>query len=191
MDVLFRRVAALAAVALLAACAHAGPGAGASPAAVAFAAPANSPTEVPIHVQSEGPSDSQFKVEHGRQRRLYEILALSNVGERTASGEEHGTFDQAHITFHGADGNVLIADAPRATVEDRTKQVLMSGGVRAQTQDGAILTCRTLRYDGRTERLHGEGDVRLTSAQGFVLAGDRFDGNVRLDQIHMTRGNAR
>ncbi len=200
MKAVFRRVAALTALALLAACSHPAPKAATSPPPGAAPAPGSpspgdpttSPTDVPIHVQSEGHvSDSQTTVEHGRQRPLYEILALSDVGDRTASGEERVTFDQAHITFHAPDGNRLIADAPRATVEDRTKEVLMSGGVRAQTQDGAILTCRTLRYDGRTERLHGEGDVRLTSAQGFVLTGDRFDGNVRLDQIHMTRGNAR
>jgi len=188
MEVVFRRVCALTAVWLLAACAHTGPS---SPAGPASPAGPGAPTDEPIHVQSEAPSDAQTTMEHGRLRRLYEIRALSNVGDRTASGDERGTFDQAHITFHAADGNLLIADAPRATVEHGTKEVLMSGGVRAQTQSGAVLTCRTLRYDGRTERLHGEGDVRLTSPDGFVLTGDRFDGNVRLDRIHMTKGNAR
>jgi len=158
-------------------------------------APAVSPAavnDVPIHVESQGHvSDEQTVLEHGRQRPLYEILALSDAGDRSANGEERVTFDQAHITFHAADGNRLVADAPRATVEDRTKEVVMSGGVRARTQDGAVLTCSTLHYDGRTERVHGEGDVRLTSAQGFVFTGDRLDGNVRLDHLHITKGNAR
>jgi len=177
------------AVAALTACAQRGPAAGAAASPPAYAA---SPTDVPIHIESQGHvSDEQTVVTHGRRRQLYEILALSDAGDRSANGDERVTFDQAHITFHAADGTRLIADAPRAMVEDRTKEVLMSGGVRARTQDGAILTCRTLHYDGRTERLHGEGDVRLTSAQGFVFTGDRFDGNIRLDHIHMTRGNAR
>jgi hypothetical protein len=176
---------------LLAACGHShadSSGAAETPSPV----PAASPTDVPIHVESQGHvSDEQTVVEHGRQRPLYEILALSDVGDRSANGDERVTFDQAHITFHAADGNRLVADAPRATVDDRTKEVVMSGGVRARTQDGAVLTCSTLRYDGRTERLHGEGDVRLTSAQGFVFTGDRLDGNVRLDHIHITKGDAR
>jgi hypothetical protein len=183
-----RRVLIVLAAAALAACARNRPAAGSAASPVAVAAP----TDVPIHVESMGNvSDEQTVVTHGRRRQLYEILALSDVGDRSANGDERVTFDQAHITFHAADGTRLVADAPRATVEDRTKTVLMSGGVRARTQDGAILTCSTLHYDGRTERLHGEGDVRLTSAQGFVFTGDRFDGNVRLDRIHMTRGNAR
>jgi hypothetical protein len=152
----------------------------------------NAATDVPIHVESEGHvTDEQTVLQHGRQRPLYEIRALSDEGDRSANGNEIATFDQAHITFHAADGNVLIADAPRATVSQRTKDVLMSGGVRAQTRDGAILTCSTLRYDGRTEHIHGEGNVRLTSAQGFELTGDRLDGNVRLDHIHLSQGNAR
>jgi hypothetical protein len=183
-----RRVLAALAAAAVGACAHAGPAA--SPARAPR--PPAAATELPIHVESEGHvSDAQTVIEHGRQRPLYEILALSDVGDRSANGDERVTFDQAHITFHTADGNRLIADAPRATVEDRTKEVVMTGGVRAQTQDGAILTCATLHYNGRTDRLHGEGDVRLTSAQGFVFTGDRLDGNVRLDHIHMTKGTAR
>jgi hypothetical protein len=183
---------ALLVSAALAACAHAGPAQPQASAVPSPRVPQSGATDTPIHVESEGHvSDAQTVVDHGRQRPLYEILALSDVGDRSANGDEHVTFDQAHITFHTAEGTRLVADAPRATVEDRTKEVVMSGGVTARTQDGAVLTCSTLHYNGRTERIHGEGDVRLTSAQGFVFTGDRLDGNVRLDHLHITKGNAR
>jgi len=152
-------------------------------------------TAVPIHVVSQA-RGGQFVtldetvVEHGRQRKKFEIRALDDEADRAANGNETATFTQPHIIFHSSDGKTLIADAPRATVEQRTKDVFMSGGVRAQTESGAVLTCRTLRYDGRTERIHGEGDVRLVEP-GWDMGGDRLDGDIRLDNVHITKGNVR
>ncbi len=189
-------LAAVVLGAALAGCAHA-PAPGAAPASGGPApAPSNTATDVPIHAESQGSMrdpviDEETVVQHGRQRKIYAYRALSDDLVHLANGDDILNLHQAHITFRAADGSVLIADAPRATVTQRTKDVLMSGGVRAQKPDGSILTCSTLRYDGRTERIHGEGNVRLTSPHGFELTGDRLDGNVRLEQIRISRRNVR
>ena len=184
--------AVLVAAALgLAACARTpAPASSPAPSATPFVAP--SPTHVPIHEESEGHDTlDETANEHGHQRPLYELRALSDVADRLVNGDEFATFDQAHITFHAENGKLLITDSPRARVTYRTKDVFMSGGVRAQTEDGGTLTCRTLRYDGRTERIYGEGDVRLTNTDGMRLSGDHLIGNVRLDHVRITSGNAR
>jgi LPS export ABC transporter protein LptC len=189
-----RALGALAFALGVAACAHGpAPVNSTSPSAPPLAAAA---TAVPIRVVSEASGGrfvtlDQTVVERGRRRKQYEIRALGSEADRSANGDATATFEQPHIVFHSTDGTTLVADAPRASVTQRTKDVFMSGGVRAQTATGTILTCRTLHYDGRTERIHGDGDVRLVDPAGWQLAGDHLDGNVRLDQLRITQGNAR
>jgi hypothetical protein len=180
--------------------------AGCTRAPQAASAPSPSPaataagTSVPITITSRAQGNryvtlTQSVLDHGRQRRQYDIRALSQEAVRTADGSTAATLEQPHIVFRSADGKTLVANAPRATVTTRTKDVFMSGGVHAQTDSGTVLTCRTLRYDGRTERLHGDGDVHVIMPSPddshWHMDGDRIDANVRLDQVRITTGNAR
>jgi lipopolysaccharide assembly outer membrane protein LptD (OstA) len=59
----------------------------------------------------------------------------------------------------------------------------MTGGVLARSQDGNVLRCDRLRYDGRTERVHGEGHVQLRTPSGLTLIGDTLDGDARLRDV--------
>ena len=88
-----------------------------------------------------------------------------------------------HVTFLDKNGKTLVGDAPKAVVTERDKTITMSGGVTARTQDGAVLTCDTMTYDGRVERIHGQGNVVLLSARGDRLTGDTIDGDVRLNHV--------
>ncbi len=58
-----------------------------------------------------------------------------------------------------------VADAPKAQVTERDKSVVMTGGVRARTSQGNLMTCDVLTYIGASEKLRGEGHVRLELAQ--------------------------
>ena len=62
----------------------------------------------------------------------------------------------------------------------------MSDGVHSRSSDGVDLTSRTLTYDDRTQRLHAEGDVVVTTATGERLEGQRADADLRLDQLRVT-----
>jgi hypothetical protein len=64
--------------------------------------------------------------------------------------------------------------------------VLMTGGVHAHTQDGVTLTCDTMRYDDRTQSIHGTGHVLLTTPRGESLAGDTIDADLKLDHVRVT-----
>ena len=67
------------------------------------------------------------------------------------------------------------------------KSVVMTGGVRARSQDGNVLHCDRLRYDGQSERVHGDGNVRLSTPGGLILVGDTLDGDARLQNVFVRK----
>jgi LPS export ABC transporter protein LptC len=155
------------------------------------AAPGPSATQVPIRVETHGTNGQYIRiVETVHGRKAYTIRALSSVAERFGTNQATGTFEQPHVTFFDKTGKTTIADAPKAHIAERDKSVVMTGGVHAYTSDGSILTCDTLTYNGNTERFHGEGNVRLTARDGFHLDGQHLDGDVRLENVRVTGGNA-
>jgi len=64
----------------------------------------------------------------------------------------------------------------------------MSGGVRATTQDGIVLTCDTMLYDDRAATIHGEGHVVITTPRGERLNGDTLDADVQLNHVRVSSG---
>ena len=177
--------AELVLVALLAACAHAG-----APAGGGGATPAPTPTPLPLHLTSNGASGQYTTLtEMKHQRTIFIVRANSFVADtaagHTATGS--GSFDQPHITFIDRSGARTIADAPKAVLTSADKSVLMTGGVHARSQDGNVLSCDRLRYDGTTERIHGDGNVVLTTPQGLSLVGDEIDGDAKLENVRVFR----
>jgi lipopolysaccharide assembly outer membrane protein LptD (OstA) len=173
-------------VALLAGCGHpsAPPPAGPSP------APAPTSTPLPLHITSGGGSGQYTTLsEMKHQRTIYILRATSFVAD-TAAGHTataSGVFEQPHITFVDRRGARTVADAPKAVLTSADKSVLMTGGVHARSQDGNVLSCDRLRYDGNTERIHGDGNVVMTTPSGLTLVGDEVDGDARLADIRVYR----
>jgi LPS export ABC transporter protein LptC len=171
-------------VALLAACGH--------PAAPPprSAGPPPTPTPVPLHVTSSGGSGQLTTLSEMKNRRtIYVVRATSFVADtaagRTATGS--GTFVNPHITFFDRRGARTVADAPKAVLTSADKSVLMTGGVHARSQDGNVLSCDRLRYNGDSERIHGDGNVVMTTPAGLTLVGDELDGDVRLQDVRVYR----
>ena len=178
-----RRRPELVLVALLAACSRpAAPPAG--------PAPAPTPTPLPLHITSSGGAGQYTTLtEMKHQRTIYILRATSFVAD-TAAGHAatgSGVFEQPRITFIDRSGARTVAEAPKAVLTSADKSVLMTGGVHARSQDGNVLSCDRLRYDGNTERIHGEGDVVMTAPSGLTLVGDEVDGDARLDDVRVYR----
>ena len=149
------------------------------------AAPSSSPnaSPVPLHVTSSGNGRYTTLTEMKRGRRLYTIRATSFVADTTEGDGGNGSFDAPEITFVDRSGGSTVATAPKAVLTGADKSVLMTGGVRARSQDGNVLHCDRLRYDGQSERVHGEGNVRLQTPAGLTLVGDTLDGDARLRNV--------
>jgi hypothetical protein len=150
-------------------------------------------TAEPVHIETNASGGKYItfvqRVTDGpakRARIAYQLHALSSQADIVGSNSIF-TFDQPHITFIDRQGKKLIADSPQAKITQRDKSVLMGGGVHARAEDGSVLTCDTLRYDGRTEKLHGEGHVTLTGPSDLTLTGNYLMGDVRLDDVRISQ----
>jgi len=130
-----------------------------------------------------------YLTEQKKNRVVYVLRADSNTSIRLAEGAGRSDFVRPHVTFYSGP-RTIVADAPKATVEERDRSVLMSGGVVARTEKGMTLNSDTLSYDDATERLHGEGNVVVTTPQGEELRGDHLDYDMRTSEMHVS-GNVR
>jgi lipopolysaccharide assembly outer membrane protein LptD (OstA) len=130
----------------------------------------------------------QVRRPNGTACTAYDIRSISSTADFNGGNNGFSTLAQPHIIFHTCSGapRTMIADAPKAKLTLQDKSVLMTGGVHARSQDGGVLTCDQLQYDGRTQRLHGAGHVVLTGPNGYRLNGEYLDGDVRMDHVTVT-----
>ncbi|HET9095781.1 MAG TPA: LPS export ABC transporter periplasmic protein LptC [Candidatus Baltobacteraceae bacterium] len=155
----------------------------------AGATPSAVPTELPpLMITGRGTAHEPVRVtgqEHGRT--AYQLLAQSYESHSVRSVTQ-AVFAQTRVTFFDKDGTRLQARAPQARLDDRRKQVILSGGVHAKTSTGLTLVCDELVYDDASGMLHGAGHVRITGMQGGqaqVLTGNSFTSDVKLTQMTM------
>lgn len=142
----------------------------------------------PLHIVQKGSGHQPVRiVQSAGNRRLYELTAESSVSH-SAQAMAQASFQQPTVVFYDKTGTTLRAQAPSATLDQRTRKVTMSGGVHATTSSGLTLVCDRLIYDRATGMIHGEGNVRMTGEQGgsrTVLTGNAFDSDVTLTQMRM------
>jgi LPS export ABC transporter protein LptC len=169
------------AVLLPVACAAPNPGTAGAPSAPPTASP------LPITVKSQGNASSGVTFALQRDgRRIYAVVARANVSKRVGEGSGRSDFEDPHVTFYDRDGTTLFARSPAATVHEEDRTIVMSGGVKARTSSGIRLSCKTLTYDDRTQRIRGEGDVVMTTPRGERLEGQRIDADIRLSQVRVS-----
>ena len=149
--------------------------------------PSPSPQGVPpLKITGHGTAQSPVRTfEQAGNRKVYELLARSYVS-RSAHNVAQATFREATVTFYDNDGSSLTAQAPQAAVDERSKQVTLSGGVQAHTSTGATLTCDRLTYDRGTGMIAGSGNVRMTADQNGsreVLTGNTFTSDIKLTRM--------
>lgn len=143
----------------------------------------------PINITGHGTANRPVRVIGQRPGggKSYELLARS-YESHSAQNVTQATFQQTQVTFYDKDGTTLHARAPQARLDDRRKQVILSGGVHATTSTGLTLVCDELVYDDASGMLHGTGDVRMTGSQAGqqqVLTGNSFTSDVKLTRMTM------
>lgn len=155
---------------------------------LASPAPTGTPGLPPLRIIGRGTARSPVRIgEQAGNRILYRLQARS-YESRSVANVAQARFAHAEVTFYDKDGTTLRARAPVAMLDQKSKQVVLSGGVHATTSTGLTMTCRTLAYDRATGLLHGTGDVRITGDQNGsreTLTGNAFTSNVKLTQMVM------
>jgi LPS export ABC transporter protein LptC len=142
----------------------------------------------PLQITGHGTKSQPVSIgAHSGNRKVYQLLAKSYTSHSAQSVAE-ANFQQASVTFYDKDGTKLSAQAPTATIDDKNKQVELTGGVHAKTSTGVTLVCDRLVYDQRTGLLHGYGNVRITGSQGGQqqeFTGNEFTSDVKLAKMVM------
>lgn len=151
--------------------------------------PSPSPSSSALALKISGRGTAKQPVRIVEQQRdtgrvQYDLLASSyeTLSEQAGSRAQ---FEHVHVTFHGKDGSTLVADAPKAIVNQVTNTIDMLGGVHASNNLGTTLSCDTLTYDHVTEMIYGTGHVAITSANGFKATGGRFESDISLSHTRM------
>jgi LPS export ABC transporter protein LptC len=151
--------------------------------------PSPSPSASALSLKISGHGTAKQPVRIVEQQRdtgrvQYDLLATSyeTLSEHAGSRAQ---FEHVHVTFHGKDGSTLVADAPKAIVDQVTNTIEMLGGVHAKNDLGTTLSCDTLQYDHVTEMIYGTGHVAITSANGFKATGGRFQSDISLSHTRM------
>jgi LPS export ABC transporter protein LptC len=156
------------------------------PARVAVS-PSPSPTQgVSLRITGHGTAAQpvRFIYSGKNNRKRYQLIARSfeSIGPQ---GSALFSFNIVHVIFYGRSGAKLIADAPRAQMNQTTDVVDLLGGVRAHNQSGMTLRCDELTYNKKTGLVYGKGHVVITSPNGFNGTGNRFISNVAFTKATM------
>ncbi|MBD5605397.1 MAG: LPS export ABC transporter periplasmic protein LptC [Candidatus Eremiobacteraeota bacterium] len=157
----------------------------ASPAATSTGTPAGAtPPPVNFSGRRVGSHYVYATKQHGAQT-VYVLRADSVNAIYNGALTGRSDFTNPHVTFYGHAGKRLTSDAPAGTVVEKDKSVVMTGGVRARTQDGMTLTSDSLRYEDEAEIVHGVGHVVVTFPTGETLRGETLDWDLRDGHINV------
>ncbi|TAM60960.1 LPS export ABC transporter periplasmic protein LptC [bacterium] len=129
---------------------------------------AHGSAKVPVVIES-------YRTNGSKRYRLEAHSALYDNAHRRAS------FHNAHVVFYRG-ARTLTVDAPSALLDHASQTVTMDGGVRAVSDDGIVLTCRRMVYHSESDRVSGDGDVRMRSGND-VLTGGHLESDLRLEQV--------
>src|SRR5579872_2998669 len=96
-----------------------------APQTSAVATPSPGPSSEAIRIVGRGSERMPIRIVQQRgNRRQYELIARSyeSNGPR---GRARTTFEMVHVTFFARDGSRMIADAPRAIVDEAANTVTL------------------------------------------------------------------
>lgn len=91
--------------------------------------------------------------------------------------------------FYQENGGKIDIMAPKAVIDNKTKNIVMTGKVNAVASDGATFTAQEAQWLGQEQRFLGSGDVVLTK-DDTVMTGDKIEINSNMEKIKVY-GNAK
>jgi LPS export ABC transporter protein LptC len=92
-------------------------------------------------------------------------------------------------TFYQDKGGKLETTAPLATMDGTTKDITMSGDVRATSTDGAVFTAQEAKWLAKDRRIFGSGGITLIR-DDTVITGDTIETDNNME-TYKIRGHAR
>jgi len=116
--------------------------------------------------------------------RLWELRAdHAEVHEREGYTVLSRESRPVEVMLYARQGQ-LVCTANRATIDLRTKNVLLEGGVFARSDQGTEVRTESLRWDAAARRLHTDQAVTV-SRGGWVSQGRGLEAETDLDQVRI------
>lgn len=91
--------------------------------------------------------------------------------------------------FYQDKGGKIEITAPGAVMDTKTKDITMTGNVKAVSSDGATFTANEALWKGKDRMLFGTGGVTLTR-DDTVIIGDKLESDANMEKVRV-QGNAR
>lgn len=160
------------------------PGAVPGPAAIPTVRPSPSPRAARLPpIEVEGTAISTVDA---AGRRQWDIRAESVVVDSASST---ATLAAVEGTYFQAGEPAISFSAPRGTFYVATRNVTLSGRVRARATSGHTLEGDVVRWFPKTQQIEASGNVTLRQS-GMVVHGDHLVTDVSLQRTRMS-GNIR
>lgn len=148
------------------------------------------PANPPQAAQEAGDNKPVFLgnsiVEEDNGKRLWELKAdRIEVDPKTKMAK----LINLRGIFYKEDGSHIEITAPEAIVDANTKDITMTGSVKAVASDGSTFIAREARWEGKRRYLYGSGGVTLTK-DDTVITGDQIESDANMEKVKV-QGNAR
>ncbi|MDD3012480.1 MAG: LPS export ABC transporter periplasmic protein LptC [Candidatus Gastranaerophilales bacterium] len=140
------------------------------------------PEEQPISDENAAVQDLVL-TESKNGKKFWEIYATS--------GDYDNLSEQVHLknvkgNFYKNDKVVLSFDSPVATYFDRKKEVKLSGGARAATDNNILISAKELYWKGNNEEIVAKGNVKIIrSSINLIVTGNESSFTPKMSQIKM------
>lgn len=91
--------------------------------------------------------------------------------------------------FYRQDGTKIDLVGRQAEYDTKTKDINMSGDIKAVDSDGTVFTAAQGRWSNLERRFYGSGGITLTK-EDTIVTGERIESDEHLDKVKVS-GNAR
>ena len=121
-------------------------------------------------------------IEEKNGKRLWEVeaetididVATKNISMKNMKG----------IFYQESGGQIEIL-APVASIDSKTKAILMTGNIQATSKDGAKFSAQEIRWLGQEEKFYGVGKVSLIKGDA-TLTGDKIESDVNMGTVKVS-----
>lgn len=125
-------------------------------------------------------------IEEQNGKRLWEISAESI--EVDPATKEVNIKNLKGKIYQETGGKVEIV-ANQATMDTKTRNMVMNGNIKAINDEGASFTAPEVRYVSQDRKFYGAGGIAWTRGDTTIL-GDRMESDAKLEKV-IVQGNAR
>ena len=161
----------------LAGCAHT------DQAAVATPAPTPTAPQTQYYIVAKSEPGRPVELREFARGSLEYLLRADQIAYETIDSK--GTLHDVILGFYKGSVVRMRVTAPTAEVLPNSRNVSLSGGVRAASSNGAAMAADRMEYDGNRHVLTATGGVQAHDDRGNSISGDRAEADLDLHRVRV------